>query len=155
MLAQITNQVAAGPGWMPDPRSAQSIGWLAIGLVAILAGVRIALGLYRDLRNPPQKTTVTNDPLTVQKAVEYVRAEECQARHTESTKKIEEIHMQLATLQRERVEYARAAAMSRKGTYEKIDAVRKELADKIDNMPQLLITQLLNSKNLFKDLFKA
>jgi DNA-binding transcriptional MerR regulator len=155
MLAQITNQIAAGSAWVPDPRSAQSIGWLCIGLVAIIAGVRSALGLYRDLRNPPQQTTVTNDPLTVQKAIEYARTEECQARHAEDAKKIEELHTQLSTLQRERVEDARAAALSRKGMYTQIDEVRKELSAKIDTMPQLIITQLVNSKNLFKDIFSS
>ena len=38
---------------MPDPSSYQSIGWLVVGLAALLVIVRNAVGLWRDTRPVP------------------------------------------------------------------------------------------------------
>lgn len=151
MIAQITN--AVGAAGLPDPNDYGSIGWVLVILAAIVTGARQAIGFWRDLTKTG--TEVSPQPLMVQAVSDCVKEKDCLERHGALT-------AQMAELRAYRVQDAKDGAASRKGIYEEIkgvqrqmgehiDEVRRELSQKIDTMPAQIVAQLLNSKQLFKD----
>jgi len=151
MLAQITNGVSAA-GQLPDPGSYAAVGWVVFALFCIIGGIRQAIGLWGDLKGPgASKTRITNTPLQVQEAPTFVTEANCSNRYQMTADEIAALKRKVEQLEVERREDARAAAISRKGVYDRIDHVRQELSDKIDTMPSQIVTQLLNTKQLWKE----
>lgn len=95
----------------------------------------------KNLFGSKQATEISPQPLDVRIAHEFVRKDECVQRHGESTNKIQDIERQITALRSERADDLRVAAAGRKALYEKIEAVRKDVVgqlagifDKIDDV---------------------
>lgn len=123
--------------------------WIVIGAIALVMSILGNLAQINVARRKRERVTL-DQPLDVRLIKEFVKAEECLARHAESTSKISAVQLEVHDLRKERTEDARAAAMSRKGMYDQINQVRRDLTEKIDNLPDRIVAQLLNSKRLWK-----
>ena len=148
MLAQITNQNASVG--LPDPNSYTSLGWMICILLVILVGLRQAIGFWRDLQSSKPQHDDAQQAMQSTPAAQYVREEECATRHDNITRQISELKKDIGDLRDWRTEDVKATVSSMEETNRRIDAVRLELSKKIDEMPTLIVTQLLNSKQLWK-----
>jgi hypothetical protein len=96
------------------------------------------------------KTDISPQPLDVRLVSELVRKEDCVARHEGTVARINAVESELKELRINRTEEQRLASVSRAGIYGEIKKVQKELTDKIDSMPNQIVSQLLNTKQLWK-----
>ena len=85
------------------------------------------------------------DPLRVEKMVKNVSEKDCFLRNSEETKRIEQLHLQLVKLEESRETQRRQASDDRKTIYNHIDEVRRELSQKIEDMPDRVIATLKNT----------
>lgn len=129
---------------MPDPNSYQAIGWLVVGLAALVAIANQGLAFYRNVRRSsvPERRMI-QEPLTVKPAESYALEQDCSERAGALQQQIDE-------LRRLRETDDLVASKHRKAVYDKIEAVRLELSAKIDQMPAAITAQLLNTKQLWK-----
>lgn len=86
--------------------------------------------------NKKQDVSV-EQPVEIQLASEFVHKSDFE-------KHVEDNNHSFAEAERKRSEDLRAASMSRKGVYDKIDETRAELTEKIDNLPDRVISILRN-----------
>ena len=124
---------------LPDPNHAQAIGWLLMGLAALLVIARNAVGFWRDLNKPsgPERREI-QQPLDVRTVAELAKEKDCVARRDAVEQRIE-------VLEDRRIQDAKDASTSRSLLYKHIDDVRVELSGKIDAMPAQIITILKNT----------
>lgn len=132
MLAQITNAVSGGAG-LPDPHSLASIGWMVIMAAGALHMARTGVGFWRDVKNPANQVQITNSSLEMRMASEFATVESVKA------------------VQQRMDEMDRVASIHRKTMYDKLENTRKELTAKIDTMPAQIVTQLLSTKQLWRE----
>ena len=90
------------------------------------------------------KSTVP-DPLRVQKVDRIVSEKECIARHTEAARELHEVRQKFNQLEASREVQRQQASEDRKIIYRHIDEVRRELSQKIDDMPDRVIATLKNT----------
>jgi hypothetical protein len=89
-------------GGMPAAGSSAAIGWLALTVFGVLAGINAAFKLKDNLFPGKRTTEINPQPLTVQLVEHYVRKEECLNRHNESLGKVNMLERQLDKIQEER-----------------------------------------------------
>jgi len=131
----------------PTPTAVELAAWL--GCLAFVVMLFNGLAKAWDtLRGKRQE--ISPQPLRVTLEQEFVRKDDCLSRHGESLRNIEEIKLDLKTMREARMEESRQSAMSRKAVYERIERVQVDLSRKIEEMPGQIVTQLLNSKQLWK-----
>lgn len=119
-LAQATNGIGGGTG-LPDPHSAAAIGWVVVVLAALLASVNQALGVKAKMFPSVQRNEITPQPLEVRAVMDLARERDCVSRHDSLAAQISEIRTQ-------RITDMKDAALSRKGLYEMMDAIKNEMA---------------------------
>jgi hypothetical protein len=117
----------------PDANTAWNV---VVALFAIGSNAATILIARAALRK--QQTEVTPQPLQVIEAHEYVKRPE----FNEHVRANDEAFKQLRA---ERSEDLRHSNEGRRLVYEKMDEVRKELSDKIDEVPGHVITILKNT----------
>lgn len=136
---------ALSGGGLPDPGGYISVGWLVVALAAVLVIIRNALGLWRELLRPPgPERREIQQPLEVKALQELAREKDCLAR-------TEMLQRQLDQARAQREADEREGSLHRKAIYDKIESVRKELGEKIDQMAPQIVSQLLNTKNLWRE----
>jgi hypothetical protein len=87
---------------------------------------------------------VSPQPLEIKHAAVYVQRDQHEAQLMEVKGRIDDLCAA-------RAEADRVNSIHRKSVYEKIDAVKTELSEKIEDMPNQIVTQLLNTKRLWRD----
>lgn len=149
-------------GQLPQPTGQQLLIWLGCagavlgGIAFLIMLVNQAVELRRTLRGDKEETRIGPQPLEVRAATEFVKRHECEARHNESVNAIRGLKECFEHLAAKREEDLIRASQSREKLYSKFeeaetamiarsDAVRKELSDKIDEMPAQMIAILKNT----------
>jgi hypothetical protein len=87
---------------------------------------------------------ITPSPLEIKHAAVFVQKDQHEAQLLEVKARIDD-------LCESRTEADRVNSIHRKSVYEKIDSVKRELSEKIEHMPNQIVTQLLNTKNLWRE----
>ena len=119
--------------------------FLAIGLLTSIGGnVALIVGLRRK-----QHREVSPQPLIVQKAAEMVSQQDCQSRHQVVVKDLEDLkegreHDRAEAGERRRLIYQELQKTNERVATQ-IDAVRRELSAKIEDMPSQIISILRNT----------
>ena len=131
---------------LANPSATEFMVWLAcsclaVALIAFLAMAYNQVGKARD-RIAGKKDGEFPQPLEVRGVTEFVKRQDFERERTGVSKQIEDIKNQIT-------EQTRVNAIQRKSMYDKIDDVRTELSEKIDNMPSVIVTQLVNTKHLW------
>ena len=151
MLAQVTNAgTAAGGLGLPDPAGFASIGWVLVIAVTCIVGARQVLAFWRDITHPggPEARRVLPSPLQIENVQKAVTEADCKMRHSALEKDIADLRRQRSEdRERDNLE----ASKHRKSMYDKMDAFRAELGQQIQAMPTQIVTQLLNTKQLWRD----
>lgn len=131
---------------LPNPTPTEFMVWLAcsclaVAMIAFLAMAYNQVGKAKD-RMAGKRGDVPQ-PLEVKGVTEFVNRKEFERERQGMSTEIQKLQ---ATVDNQ----TRVASIQRKSMYDHMDSVRKELSDKIANMPAEIVTQLLNTKNLWK-----
>ena len=129
---------------LPTPSGSELMTWLGCAALVIFAAEKL-LDLKRKwFGGEKHQTEVTPQPLEVREAHRLVTDVECGRRSQDIQKQIEELKEARRTADIE-------SSKHRKSVYDRIEQVRKELSDKLDNIPPQIVAQLLNTKQLWKE----
>jgi hypothetical protein len=95
-------------------------------LFSMAAGVKAVWDIVDRMLGKQQK--ISPQPLVVQAAIEFVKQEEFRAAHEHFEQRDDHLEKQLAAMRVERIQDVKDAALSRKGIYDKLDSMRRELS---------------------------
>lgn len=112
--------------------SANEIGIWIVCLFAIVAGTKACFDLVDRFRGKQQQ--ISPQPLDVRMVSEFVKKEECAARHAASAQIAAGIREEVTVLRAERKQDVDIAARSRKALYEKIDEAKAEMSQRIESV---------------------
>lgn len=133
----------------PLPTSVEIAAWLGCLAFVVMLFNQLAKA-KQTLLGDKSRTEIGPQPLDVRLTQELVRKEECVSRHDSALARINAIDSELKRLRSDRTEELRLASVSRAGIYNEIKKVQKDLTDKIEQMPNQIVSQLLNTKQLWK-----
>ncbi len=127
---------------LPDPKSAESIGWVLIVIVAIIAGINQAMRLFRSFKEspPPHQTYATKEQhreLELKLDAELGRERSARKR----------IHEEIAALQANVAAIKVATDSQATDTAELKERVA-EINSRIDTMPQRIVSLLRETQQL-------
>lgn len=117
-LAQITNGVAGGG--MPAPSEYAAIGWVIVSVTAIIVAVNAGFKLWANVTGSGSR--ISPVPLDVRLTHEFVKKEECMARHGESVNRAEALEQRIEELRQERKEDTEVL-------HEKVNSVGREVSE--------------------------
>ena len=118
ILAQMTNGVAGGG--MPGPSEYAAIGWVMISLGALIVIVNGAFKLWANITGSGSR--ISPVPLDVRLTHEFVKKEECMARHGESVNRAQALEAQIEELRQER-------KVDTEILHEKVNGVAREVSE--------------------------
>lgn len=144
----------AAAGGMPDPTSYAAIGWLLVSVVAIITGANQVIKLWDRISG--QGKSAIPQPLQVEQAVKFVTKEQCEHLHQTQAATVQALKVELNELRQQRIQDAKDSSFSRKALYAEIkeanenatahiEAVRKELSERIEAMPDRVVALLRNT----------
>ena len=132
-------------------------GWtLAAAIVGTLTAIVAAVIAWLVYRRKRERVKVEPDPLRVQQVHDFVRNNECLARHQESLNGLSDVRKDIKELREKNMKDVELAGFSRKAIYKEIkdtnegtrshiESVRVELSAQINNMPDRIIALLRNA----------
>lgn len=95
---------------------------------------------------PPRPTGITPDPLRIEKLDKFATRDFCDLQHAEVTRRLNghdaDVRALYEEMKKDRQQNREHASNRSAATYTKIEAVRSELADKIDSTPERVIDTL-------------
>lgn len=139
----------------PVPTSLEFGGWM-LCLAAFLGILNQFFKAKQNLFGEKTKTQISPQPLSVRMEDIYATDRECQARHDREGKRIYDLSREIEMMRQERMKEVSSAASSRAAMYNRVEEVRKELTahsenmrrelgDKIDQLPAQVIAILRNT----------
>ena len=114
---------------------------------ALIVGGAAATAYYvkEIFWNGGNRRDIYPDPLRVQKMEKFVSEKDCASRHAEETARMSQLHQQLIAMEASRETQRRQVSEDLKTIYNHIDEVRRELSQKIEDMPDRVIATLKNT----------
>jgi hypothetical protein len=106
--------------------TATQIGLGVMFLLLAAAGVKTVWDLVDRMLGKKQQ--ISPQPLEIRAAVEFVKQSEFRAAHEHFEQRDDHLEKQLAAMRVERIQDVKDAALSRKGIYDKLDSMRRELS---------------------------
>ena len=105
---------------LPDPNSAQSVGWLVIAAGAAMAAMNQGHALIRRASGKEDERTISPNPLNVRAEPQYVSKEDFEAFVAETIRGRDQLHARLHGMER--------------GLREEMKADVKDLHEKINDV---------------------
>jgi len=123
-----------------------TVAW-AVGGSFVISTIFSGLQYFLSRRQlvSTQSRTIDNQPIKVQSVEKIVSEKECIERHKSAIDAVEGVKQQLVKLEDARQKDSEQASKDRKTIYAHIDDVRRELSEKIDDMPDRVIATLRNT----------
>ena len=116
-------------------------------LIVIIGLVLVGLQVWTAVRS--SKTQITPDPLRVEKLDKFATRDFCEQRHAEVSRRLDGHDKDVRTIydeiKRNRADNESQANTRSVAVHAKIDDVRRELSEKIDDMPAQIIATLRNT----------
>ncbi len=140
---------------LPTPTPSQLMSWLGcLGFVLLI--VNQGFKLWQNLAGRSHIAEISPQPLEIRQATEFVRKLEFHETRDGIAHQIQQINNQLQEARGIRITDAKDAASSRRLLHEEVkiarkdmlqhtENVRRELSDKIDNIPDRVIATLKNT----------
>ena len=105
---------------LPDPSSAQSIGWIILAAGAVMAAINQGHALIRRSSGKEDQRTISPNPLNVRAEPQYVSKEDFEAFVAETVRGRDQLHAKLGGMER--------------GLREEMKADVKDLHEKINDV---------------------
>jgi hypothetical protein len=137
---------------LPDPSSAQSIGWLVLSIAGLAVALRSVIGLWRDISRPTGADVQADSAGRYQPKGDYATRGDLVAMEARIT-------AMSSASDHSRVELRAHIDTVVEGLDQRMDSMRKELAARIDNQaaefgqalrdqPMQIVALLRNTGNL-------